>query len=484
MKNIWIFLLILGIFLFACNPSFKKELPEYNILLIVSDALRADALGCYGGQADTPHIDRLAEQGVLFENAYSNAPWTLPSSVAIFSGNYPSTYGQSVGKVIDSVVEKMFYIINENEFLLAEELAARGFDTLYSFENDISKRSNILQGLDDLAERVVLDTAQEQAVIESLGLEGAVAPARYRKNIPLMHYIKHTENPFFIVKWIADPHSAYSPPHKFRKKIEVDAAKLTRDIDFYERLGAANPNIGIHDIQEIGPTLNEHELQYVKQLYLKEIESVDERIGQILSALESNPDFEKTIVVLTSDHGEGFWEHGLFEHGNSLYNELLKIALILYAPGRLQAGARVGDVVSMVDVLPTILDLTGIEAPQDLRGQSLLPSMEGNTDGGKFAYSEFPHKKDIYLAYSIQSRSYKIIFGQNDTEKRMRFELDKDSLELRSVEWPDLSQEGPLMDELIRIRNAASKHRLGKESNLEEPSKETLERLRSLGYIK
>jgi len=219
-------------------------------------------------------------------------------------------------------------------------------------------------------------------------------------------------------------------------------------------------------------------------LYDAEIKLTDEVVGAVMRLFTDNQLTDDLILVIVSDHGEGFWEHGLFEHGNSLYNELLKIALILYAPDRLQAGNRIGDVVSIADVLPTILDLTGIETPQDLRGQSLLALIEGDTDSGRFAYSEFPHTKDLFLAYAIQSRAYKIILGQNDTEETMRFDLVRDSLELRPVERPDLSQGGPLIDELIRIRDTATKSRLSSKPALEKPSKEMLEKLRSLGYIK
>ncbi len=486
MKKIGIFLFFMGFFIFACKPSSEKAPPDYNILLIVSDALRADTLGCYGGQAETPHINRLAEQGVLFENAYTNAPWTLPSSVAMFAGNYPSTYGQSVGKVIDSVVEKMFYIINDNEFLLAEELSARGYAAFYSFENDISLRSNILQGMVDLGERVVPDTEQEQKVIVSLGMEGMEASPRYRKNIPLLHYLKHTENPFFIIKWIADPHSAYSPPHKFRKKIAVDTSKLTRDIGFYERLGASNPNMGIIDIQEIGPTLNEHELQYVKQLYLKEIESVDERIGQILSALESNPDFEKTIVIFTSDHGEGFGEHGKFFHGEVYYEELVHVPLIISGPGVIK-GKRIAALVSHVDLMPTLSEWLQAECMLDAQGKSYLSGMLGEEN--------LPDDRWVYLigggtnAFSdaLRYKNFKFIFRKGDDVEL--YDLLQDPGERTDISGREQARVREFLALLSKTRQENGVRKMQNMQSIDEAilkrvSQETIEKMRTLGYIK
>lgn len=479
MKNLSLFIL-LGIFMFGCSSVSEKEVPDHNILLIVSDALRADALGCYGGKAETPNIDRLAEQGVLFENAYSNAPWTLPSSVALFSGNYPSTYGHSVGQVIDSVVEKMFYIINESEILLAEELGARGYDALYSLENDITKRSNILQGFVDISEKISLTPKQSKEVIDSIDFNSR--EKRYRQNGHLFYYLMHTDSNFFIVKWIADPHSLYMPPRKFKNKINVDTSKLTHEVGFYERLGAANKEPSILNIQEVGPTLNAHELQYVKELYLKEIESVDERVGQILKALTYNPANENTVVVFTSDHGEGFGEHSKFFHGELYYEELVHVPLIISGPG-IAKGKRVKAPVSHIDLMPTLSDLLQADCMSDAQGESYLSSL--------ISEKELNDDRIVYLIGgrrdALRFKNYKFIANAKDDAEL--YDLLRDPEERKDISEAEPAKVQEFIMLLSKIRQENANRKQENMKNIDKPtldrvSKETIEKMRALGYIK
>jgi len=219
-------------------------------------------------------------------------------------------------------------------------------------------------------------------------------------------------------------------------------------------------------------------------LYDADIRLTDTVVGAVHRLLLKNQLNEDSIILIVSDHGEGFWEHDLFEHGNSLYNELLRIVLILHAPDRLPKGIRVSNVASMVDVFPTIFQIVGIKLQKTTRGQSLLEFIKGDLGSGRLAYSEHPHSKELFSGYSIQSDSYKVVFNKNNAEKWMSFDLTKDPLEKQQLEKPDPSQEAPLLSEMERIRNVATKHRKGLTFTIEEPSKEMVERLRSLGYIK
>lgn len=481
MKNLGLLFLITASML-GCRPASRKDVPDYNILLIVSDALRADALECYGGAAETPNIDRLAEKGVLFENAYSNAPWTLPSSVALFSGNYPSTYGHSFsqGQGDDSEVEQIFYIINENEFLAAEEMRARGYDVLYSLENDIAERSNIFQGFVDLSEQISLTSIQNKEALKSV--DYSLREKRFTRNGPLFHYLMHTEKNFFILKWFADPHTLYIPPERFKRKIGVDASKLTREIGFYERLGAANKKPGILDIQEIGPTLNDHELRYVKELYLKEVQSVDERVGQILKALEYNPANDKTIIVFTSDHGEGFGEHGKFFHGDLYYEELVHVPLIISGPGVVR-GKRIKNPVSHIDLMPTLCDMLECDGVADAQGKSFLSSL--------ISEEELEDGRTVYLmggkGDALRFKNYKFICRSEDDVEL--YDLLEDPGECRDIsgEEPAMVQEFITFRSRMRQENMRRKEENMKnidESALERVSRETIEKMKALGYIK
>ena len=128
----------------CCCAVTEKQHENYNLIILVSDALRADALSCYGGEAKTPNISKLANEGVLFENAYSNSSYTLPSSISLLTGNYAAAYSHT--SRILKPEKQSFYFVNDNEILLGEELSDRRYDVFYEVENLLIRSSNILQG--------------------------------------------------------------------------------------------------------------------------------------------------------------------------------------------------------------------------------------------------------------------------------------------------------------------------------------------------
>jgi arylsulfatase A-like enzyme len=220
----------------------------------------------------------------------------------------------------------------------------------------------------------------------------------------------------------------------------------------------------------------------IVNMYDGEIRRADEFVFGFLQQLQESEMDENSVIVLLSDHGEGFWEHGLVEHGNSLYNELLHIPLIIWAPGRIPAGSTVPELVRLVDVMPTLLELAGIENDGVYRGRSLLPLLGMGEDGQRLAYSEAPH--------SVMVRGKAL---QSVTEKYIRTNVDGPSPEYYDLssdpeEHQDLSDRGrpemKKMDLLVEeISDSARLRRESFSSEVSEPSKELLEKLKTLGYI-
>ena len=338
-----------------------------NLLVIVSDTLRADVLGCYGGPAVTPNICELAERGVLFERAYSAASRTLPSSVAMFTGKHAPGYARvPQGEGSDPDPHPYFYV-PDDEHLLAERLRERGYDTRVDLENKVARQSNNLQGFLPLPE---VSAEARYAASKRLGVDNV--DARYQRMLGVASYLLQPKRgPFFFLCWIRDPHASYKPPsHLLRQVRAPPGARLSGSVAHYSSLTAKA-------LRARRDRLSPDEIELLRRLYVKEVESVDERVGILLSALDESDLRERTLVFFTSDHGEGFDEHGYILHGDAFYDEMVRVPLIAAGPG-LARGLRVREPVAHVDLVPTLAELLGVETPEGVDGASYAALLRGN----------------------------------------------------------------------------------------------------------
>jgi len=319
-------LLALAVFFW---PRGKNAVP-WNVLLITLDTTRADRLGAYGCRtAQTPNLDRLAAEGVLFENAHTSVPLTLPSHSALFSGRYP---------IANRVRNNGNYFLPESEVTLAELLRDRGYDTravVAAFV--LLSKFGVNQGF-----AVYDDSLDTHEMIRN-----------YKSEIPaaLVHEKfsswlgTNDGRPFFYWVHFYDPHTPYRPPEEFAKRF------------------APGP-MGLYDA---------------------EIAYMDLWVGRVLESLRERGRLEHTLVVVAGDHGEAFGEHGEQGHGIFCYEEVLRVPLIISAPGRFtprRVKARVG----LVDVMPTILESLAVEPPPALQGRSLMPLLGGGTENQEPVY--------------------------------------------------------------------------------------------------
>lgn len=397
----------------SCGPE-KRPL---NVVLIGVDTLRRDHVGCYGYQRPTtPNIDRLAGEGALFEDAVSQAPWTLPSFSTIHTSLYPAqhgagdferaqgTYGNRMGgdvMPLAMVLLKSGYATGAivNAPALAPEF---GLDKGFEFY-DTSPRWD---------PRIADDTTEDA----------------------LQWLDSRSGSPFFMFVHYFDPHLPYSPPEPYDTKYDPDySGPISSSFD-REAFNSIIP-----EVMEKGGGAARAEWDHVRALYDGEINFTDKAIGDFLDGLDERGLRENTLVVFVADHGEEFFDHGGFEHGHTMYDELIKVPLIFALPGQIRGGIRVSRQVRMLDVMPTILDFLGIGSLSHLEGVSLKPLMSGESEVADppdvllphgFAYTEAmlygPEKK------CITSYPWKVVYDM-PSEKTMVFNLEDDPGELNDL---------------------------------------------------
>jgi arylsulfatase A-like enzyme len=324
-----------------------------DIVLIVVESLRVDRLGCYGYRRPTsPCIDRLAASGVLVSNAFAAAPWTMPSVMSLFTGLYPSRHGMTVADARPAA----------DLPCLAEQLRRAGYQTMGVVANPaLTRKSGYGRGFefyDDFTAFMGIDTLSGPvagAEERTSGVSG-VAGTVTRQGLSLLKR-RDPSRPLFLFLFYFDPHYDYLPPPPFDALFR-DAQRPMPDRFLVLQTRLVSPP----------------ERQSLEALYDGEVRYTDGQIGRLVDEIGKTPRPDGTLFVVTADHGEEFWEHGGMGHGYTLYDELLRVPLLFSVaglPAGLPAGRTVAGPVSLVDVMPTILALAGIEPPSGLQGRSL-----------------------------------------------------------------------------------------------------------------
>jgi arylsulfatase A-like enzyme len=426
MRKLIVLLLLAAL---SISMSCGSDQRPLNVVLIGVDTLRRDHVGCYGYERPTTaNIDRLAAGGVLFEDAVSQSPWTLPSFCTIHTSLYPTQHGAggfersqgTFGNRMSGTVMPLAMVLLKNGYATGAIINAPalapdfGVDKGFEFY-DTSPRWDPR----------VADGTTEDA---------------------LKWIDSHSEGPFFMFVHYFDPHLPYSPPEPYDKMYDSDySGPISSSFD------RETFNKVIPEIVEKGGARAEAEWDHVRALYDGEITFTDKAVGALLEGLEERGLKENTLVVFVSDHGEEFYEHGGFEHGHTMYDELIKVPLMFSLPGEISPGKRISRQVRMMDVMPTILDYLGICSLSHMEGASLRPLISGEGEPEdrtdvllphKFAYSEamlYGSEKKCITAFP-----WKVVYDLVSAET-MVFDLGEDPAELS-----DLAESEPPEADLLQ----------------------------------
>lgn len=344
-------LLILVGLLTACG---SENVERPNCILIVVDTLRADRVGCYGHEnPTTPNIDALAAEGILFENAISQAAYTLPSMATLFTALNPMNHGVRRHPDTEGRVD----ILRPELETLPEFLAAEGYTTQAVISNSLfQKRFGV--GFD--AGFDVYDVGRRR---RDAGPTTDLALKLIERNVT-------EQKPFFLWIHYIDPHWPYDPPTSFERPFaHDDGGQFQRLLDRF-----ADKSL-TREIINFAPPLDSDGRAAGLCAYDNEVAYADGQIGRLMAALKEKGLDENTVVVLLSDHGEALGEHGLtFSHSFTLYDEVQRVVQIIRPAGG-AAPVRVGQQVRLLDFAPTLLGLLGFD-PTD-RDSDLLAHAEG-----------------------------------------------------------------------------------------------------------
>lgn len=330
----------------AGSKEWNQEKP--NVLLIVIDTVRADHLSCYGYERPTtPRIDALlAAKGVVVEQAYSQAPWTLPSVISLVTGRYPTELLSE---------EVTGFELPADEPSLGELLLQQGYETAAFYGNPaLHEGTGFGRGFRTFfAPPAAFDWFERHAD----DLQNRLLP-----------WVRaHKQRPFFLYAHYLDPHDPYD------NEDVVDG----RSVYGKDYQGEINGH-QVHSIY--GGSLElanpQEDVEQLRALYDSELTYVDQYVGELLETLGPEV-LSNTLVILTSDHGEELFDHGGWKHGQSLYDEQIRVPFLVRWDGRVGAGRRLAGPVELLDVVPTVLAATGTDGEASYQGINLLPALAG-----------------------------------------------------------------------------------------------------------
>lgn len=455
------FILILSFLLVGSSIEICYAAPankNFNIVLITIDTLRADHLSCYGYERSTsPNIDRIAEKGIIFKNAIAPSSWTVPSMVSLFTSLYPINHGVIHGFVkINKVYDQE--VFSDELTTLAEILKSHGYTTFGVFANlHLSKKFGFARGFDYFR-----------------NLYFSPAPTVNKIVYSWEDKIKKSAN-FFLWIHYFDPHEPY---HSKSPWIERYAPKtLTQKLNL-----STKPML---ELTRLIPAFKKDSqaLSHLIALYDSEINYVDLYIGKLIQKFELG---NNTLIIITSDHGEEFLEHGYVGHANNLYQETIHIPLIIKLPYSTNKEV-IEKPVNLVDIMPSILSMLNTNPPEQTLGKSfwekkgllswikklLLEDTEPD-----YNFSELDRK---LILKTILTPEWKYIYSYRDKTEQL-YNVKSDPLELNNLVDKKNKEQNILKEQLFNWVSNSKKYPTKRQAIQLSP--EEKEKLRGLGYIK
>ncbi len=367
-----------------------------DILLISIDTLRADHVSCYGyDRPTTPNLDALARDGTRFSHAYSPAGWTPPAHASMLTGLFPSQHG--------AVDENR---LHDGVTTLAQILASAGYGTLGAVNNSqVGELVGLDRGHESFHEvwkghgsKSIVKRGAHFALRKLRRLSGREDKGAGTTNRIVTDWWTGrvgSDAPSYTFIHYIEPHNPIQPPRAFRRRFatpgsaEIDQRKMTLVLD--------NPLVCFADDME----LNDDEVRHLVALYDAEIAYIDSRLGELFSLLKRQRTYDDTLIIVTADHGEHFGEHGMYSHVASLYEPVIHVPLVVKWPAGIDGPGVCDSLVQLTDIVPTVLDVTGLRAPEQDRlfGKSLVDRGEGV--GHEFIAAEWEGRIPFFLRRTL-----------------------------------------------------------------------------------
>ena len=464
----------------ACSPKVPP-----NVFLIVVDALRADRVGWYGDQRGlTPFLDSLAEGGTVFWNAYAQSSWTMPSVATIFTSRYASEHN-----VIHMVKPS---VLGLEEQTLAESFKQHGYLTVgFSGNIIVSAALGFAHGFDrfflvrpgDPTTLLVKGRAEE---LDRACLTWVAQASKQHPGTPMFVYLHYME-----------PHTPYNPPPALLDRLVRARPHPEERPQWIARARDQVRNVFFGGLE----LLDTDGLSGLQDLYDAEVTSLDLQLTDLFSRLREHGLLANAVVVITADHGEEFREHGHVGHGLSLYNEVTHVPLVFLTPNS-HSRADIHDVVSLVDIAPTLLDYAGVAAPPTFEGRSLrglvrgrhgfwrllTPLQELFASPRRSKQASFSELFPLYTDKAEEPDQHRRAVIVGDRKLIVHADGKEESFDLATN--PHESPAAPLAEsEASALRAAADRFstRLAQKRAPEQTrplDAETRERMRALGYLK
>lgn len=447
-----------------------RKTSHKNIILITLDTTRADHLSCYGYSRNTsPNLDKLAQRGLLFLNAISPSPWTIPAHASLFTGLFPSQHG-AITKQENDVLSG--YPLPQSDVVLARLLKSRGWNTAgfvggpfltaeFGFSQGFDTYDDQWEGFDRKADMI------NQRVFSWLE--------------------KNYGSPFFLFINYFDPHAPYNPPQSFVSPFKAD---YRGDIDF--------TMFGPHDIKlkKMKPLMGE-DVQRAIDLYDTEILFTDRHLGKLLEALDKFGVLDNALLIITADHGEGFGENDCWGHGNLPVESQVHVPLVVFCPRQRKSSGVIRPQIQTSSVFSTILRFLDISPPHyahtvpwydidvfaaDGRGERSLPP---------YTFAERYYPKG-YLAM-LRSNTLKYLINRETGEqggalKEWLFDLGKDPRELHSLLGLDKARDARMRSQFAGFRDGLDHVKIAVNESSggdrREMNKEMRDKLKALGYVR
>ncbi len=410
-----------------------------NIVLITVDTLRADHLGAYGYDPSiSPNIDALARRGVRFQAAFAQSSWTLPSVASMLTGMYPTeldTYawrGLRMQSRLDPLRTTLAESLQSGGYLTQAYLTNAWLTVENAFEQGFGGFVAFREGepfdLEQLRQRPLIGLAWRSALLRR-AVQGShellfdprlttANDGRYVSRYGVDFLREHRGERFFLWLYYMEPHTTYAPSRPFPSlPAGISEAQLNslQALDFW-------------DLVDNGAMLVPAEQRAaLVSLYDGEIHDVDAAIGPVLDELDRLGLSDRTLVVLHSDHGEEFLDHGGYGHGTTMYDELLHVPLIVAGPGIMGPGRAIAEPVQLLDVLPTLLEAAGVEPPPESHGRSLWPLLRGAELAEVPIYGEMIHSSPGELK-TVRYQGWKLIYRFADDQVEL-YDLQDDPQE-------------------------------------------------------